>query len=272
MKLVTRVRDITIARVIYATLTQKIMKRKFMSKLLGIALAIAPIVSCNPFSFMPKDNEYTGAVFFAYGDKEHSTPQSLPANIMNDLENEVTQTNYYPGINLSLEDWLDREAGKYGKEIDVPLTFYHEQVKVPDEFFYEKGTILKELPTINLRRFSDYLTEIYPEVKSSDFIAVIYNAPYNAGYAQPSGFLVYSSHFPGDNKANFIGNTFAHEFLHLIGATDKDYSNLVNEFDIMKNGSYQAGLDYPFGTDYTGALLKEVEIQEETAREIGWLN
>lgn len=83
------------------------------------------------FFAMKRDNLYDGIVFFIYDRETGKADESE----MEKRIRELTVSDSYDSLdNFSIEDWFDREAKKYGKEVDIPLTFYKEQIEIPEEF------------------------------------------------------------------------------------------------------------------------------------------
>lgn len=193
---------------------------------------------------MDRDGHYPGVIVHAYQNEPESYANKQAGFEM--LQNGSAN-------NLSIQAWNKREANKYGKQISIPLTLFHEDVKIPS------GCIKDEEHQLDLEKFSEHLRDTYPELKNYDFIAIYFEAPAREGssygYARKDLAV-----FCLKEEMKFVAVAFAHEKLHLLGAEDKynehDPSNKYDPRDIMKTNGY--------------ALDNEVIVSEPTAEEIGW--
>lgn len=189
-----------------------------------------------------KDGNYPGAVVFAY--------ENEPENYQDkNLSFEILKEGCLNS--LSVQEWFSREATKYGKQINLPLTLFPEDVKIPSSCINPNDAY-----QLDLDKFSEHLRENYPELKNYDFIAIYYKASSpdigKNGYARKDLAV-----FCLKSNEKFTIFKFPHEFLHLVDAKDKYNSeNDCDPRDIMK-------------TTHT-TLDDEVLISEQTAREIGW--
>lgn len=224
--------------------------------LLGIAFSLSLSASgCWLFPEKPHllwDDYYPGVAVFAY--KENKITDDEMNNKFNELSttSEIFISENFSVHNESLEEWFDKQAGKYNESINIPLTLYKEQIKVPIEFINEADNF-----PVDIRGFSNYLRKNYG-LNNYDFISIIINESNGAyaGYADRYSFSFLVNVLPAWKAIN---GTFAHEFSHLLGATDKyssDYEGKVDNKDLMRNA--QTNLD-----DY-------IIITDPTAVEIGW--
>lgn len=243
---------------------KKTLKNILLSATLGISLAFN---SCFlPFNYektMIRDGDYSGIVVFAYKGNKFSE------ELINENFSELIKSEYiiYNGIsykNESVNLWYKEQAKKYNKEIDIKLTLFPEQIEIPKMSIQEDKTF-----PIRLDNLSKYLRNTY-DINKYDFISIFYlneEDTFNA-YAIPdySSFII---RIPTEAKkygeetfkvVSLKNKTFAHEFSHLIGASDKYVpgNDDVNDWDIMRE----------FGGFFN--LDEDVLITEPTAKEIGW--
>ncbi|MEK6827438.1 MAG: hypothetical protein AABX99_03070 [Nanoarchaeota archaeon] len=146
------------------------------------------------------------------------------------------------------------------------LDLFPTQIRIPDSFVQEGKY------HINLSAFSEYLRKNYGLIKNYSFVSIIDNnessQDQSQGYASPR-----SKSFIIINKSPTNNQIFEHEFLHLLGARDKDSSgyNYRGSNDIMKNIYFIDG--HIEQEALQGYYLREKDfISEETAKEIGWMN
>jgi hypothetical protein len=231
------------------------------------------------------DGNYPGIVIFAY-DEEPMIKEEMK-RIFDELKEGSTPANEYEigiwgvGItNHSVEGWYKLEATKYNKKIDIPLSIYSEQIKIPNEFINQEDNSVK------LTDFSKYLRENY-KLDSYDFISIILNNKLTSSNEEQSSYADKSSSsfiinnvlfndFYGikGNQYFVINKTFAHEFAHLLGAKDKynehDPKNIYDEKDIMKN-SYSSKFQLGNDSLICSLLDEDIIISKPTAQEIGWV-
>jgi len=226
---------------------------KTLTRILGIgALALASL-SCSSKMFsdddtkdytMARDGNYPGVVVHAYQNAPESYENKQASFEM--LQNGSANT-------LSIQAWNTREAKKYNKQISIPLTLFPEDVKIPSSY------IKDEKHQLDLEKFSEHLRDAYPELNKYDFIAIYFEVSPREGSAYGYARKNLGT-FCLNEKLKFASAAFAHEKLHLIGATDKygefDPENIQDLRDIMKTTH--------------SVLDDEVIVSDPTAIEIGW--
>lgn len=228
------------------------MKNNF-KKLFGIGALVLSLLSCN--LYLKKDGKYAGIVVPIYEDAKAST------SFVNQKFYALTNTSSikYWGedhTDYSIQDWYEQEAARYGQTIEIPLSLYPEQIQIPSEFVTENTR-----RPVQLDELSKYLRNAYPEIGNYDFITFLFNDPSQTfkGYSS----IVSDSMVVNNTVRPYINQIVAHEFAHLIGATDKyskTYSGTVPDYDITRlKGDY----DHMF-------LDSDIQITESTANEIGW--
>lgn len=229
------------------------LKNILLSSVFSIGLLVNSCVL--PTNYLPSKENYSGIVVFAYAneeisrDKKESQFYELTNNLIKDGK-----------LQESVNNWYKNQAKKYGKSIDIKLTEYSKEIKIPDEFITDS-----EFP-IDIIGLTKYIKTNFKEVNNYDFFSIIYQMDFNGSriidYSFPQGNSFVLRYYNPTTYLNplFSKNpSFAHEFSHLLGASDK-YNNYpeVEELDIMKQGGVQEVLD------------EKVLITEPTAREIGW--
>lgn len=235
-------------------LTQKLerknsSKKKFLKNLFLSAALVASLGNCTIHLTetedyeMKKDGHYPGVVVFAYENQPESYEEK-----MSGFKTLTENTSY----SMSVQKWLSKEAAKYGKQISIPLTLFNEDVKIPSKYLSHDSNY-----QLDLKKFSEYLRDNYSELENFDFIAIYYDAQSpekgHSGYAEKGlASLCLKSEYKRLNPG------FVHEWLHLLGAKDKEISYFSNMENIMKSVLSKWYLDDSFA------------IYPETAEEIGW--
>jgi hypothetical protein len=244
-----------------------------MKSLKNILLALGLSLAFNSCNLNKVNDEYNGVVIFCYNE-DKITDEEVQSRF-DELNNYTTETTYkgydYYGLTYEpIETWFDREAKKYGEQIDISLTLYQKQVKVPKKFI-DYST---EYP-VCIREFSAYMRNENKDLKDYYFISFLYSDdkaweetthPINVGYAnlRSRSFFVRNSYTLGSEFYDGLARNnhiFAHEFAHLLGAHDKygnnDTDDMYNDMDIMKY--------------YGNKFDEDIIISEPTAEELGWL-
>ena len=251
------------------------MKKTLKNILLSATLGVGLLFNSCSLKYKLGSN-YSGVVVFAYNN-ERFTQEDIEKNKL-----ELTTTTYKEGLPIySQEDWWDIQADKYDKDIYISLEFYPEEVKIPEEMKIPQEIVVKKFYRLKLDILADYLRKEYPKLEEYDFLSIVYedmntNEIKTQGAALPYKKIFYVDGVRFSNERGgfrYMGNVFAHEFAHLIGASDKynpdDSTNKTDKLDLMRDGSYNT--DNPIG-QRRGALTEQVKITEPTAEEIGWLN
>jgi hypothetical protein len=236
------------------------LKNILLAGTLAVGLAFN---SCQlPFNYLERDGNYSGIVVFTYNEtpiKDYEVLERFNEFENYNFENKKT---YEP-----VQKWFDREASKYNQKINICLNLFQEQIKVPKEY------IKYNRYPLDLEGLSKYLRKTYKDIKNYDFLTVEYSDDYGwekeghnmyAAYANPysrSIFLrnAFNEGYKYHKKLNKDNHYFAHEFLHLIGASDKyghEFDGIFDDYDIMRNCS--------------DLFDETIKITESTAKEIGW--
>jgi hypothetical protein len=230
----------------------------------------SPILHYENKSELENDGNYPGIVIFCYNENK-ITDAEVKSRFeeFNNYTNEIIDNSpEFRGLVYEpIKVWFDREAKKYGKNIDIPLTLHKKQIKVPKRFI----DYSKEYP-LDINDFSEYIKLENNELKKYDFITFMYsddNAWEKTSHRMSSAYVdKYSksiflrvSYTLGSRFYDGLGRDnshLAHEFLHLLGAEDKYNAKdgIYNDNDIMRNNS--------------GKFDKDIIISEQTAREISW--
>ncbi len=240
-------------------------------------------ISCKDIrrtNYMERDGHYPGIVIFAYETEENKLQNSEMLERFEELTIGAKRLGYEElnNYNLSIEDWYKKEAQKYNQSIDIPLSLYSQQIKVPQEY------ITDDKNSIDLERFVKYLSKNYPETNDYDFVSILYRDSNSErdkfrGIARQdlSAFFVRNP-YPIDlfyikSISKIMNKAYAHEFAHLLGAIDKygdfDKDDIYDYNDIMKSTNTKT-IFYQ-GQFLSGNLLeKEIIVSEPTAEEIGW--
>jgi hypothetical protein len=225
----------------------KTLKNILLSSVLSLSLACTL-----PYNYLPNKENYSGVVVFAY------TTEQIPKEKRENQFYELTNDLIKGELQESVESWYKNQAKKYGKSIDINLTEYKEEIQIPKQFLIEG-----EYP-LDGYSLTSYLKSNYKELRGYDFISIFYQIPEWEGVKSPTfantnahSFVILYSH-TSDEISGQNNSIFAHEFAHLIGATDKWKEEGISEFEIM---------NYPGGVDL---FNEKVFIGEKTSREIGW--
>jgi hypothetical protein len=240
--------------------------------LLGTAIVSIGLTSCltNPFRWPQIDGEYRGIVVFATNHVD-SKDDIIMQTIMDQLQNDQT-TNDGKIKSYSIQNWFEIQAEKYNKSIKIDLEEYPKELRIPQKFIDNPGTINDGRPQqFDVNGYLEYLRNNYPELKKYDFIAIesppIHINVKNRGVNSRTekGFYVTIV------RQNYIitnqNSTFAHEFCHILGGENK-YETLENKtWKPNPNFSYKNDIMY---SDPAGGLSNNNIICPQTAKEMGW--
>jgi len=252
----------------------KNIKRAFLGLVASSFLTGCPYPEMKPSYKLERDGHYPGIVVFTYEENPLSdvlviqkfnelknghivleypseeppiSPMGIsPVNREIDIDKEPVTYDIY-----SVGNWYKKEANKYNQDIEIPLTLFKEQIKVPTKFIkYED-----DMQSIDLLKFSNYLRDTYKGMSNYDFISVIHHGErdvFSGGYAYKNDASFLVENLTGYSLLNKV---YAHEFAHLLGA--KDYEEGISEENSIMNS-------------YGRKLLEEIVITDKTASEIGW--
>jgi hypothetical protein len=224
-------------------------KKKFFKNFILSTALVASLGNCtihlkeNEDYTMKKDGNYPGVVVFAYENQPESYEEKMSG--FKTLTENTSNS-------MSIQKWLSKESVKYGKQISIPLTLFPENVKIPSKYLSHEN-----IYQLDLEKFSEHLRDSYPELNNYDFIAIYYDASSSekgySGYAEKD-----LATFCLKSKYKRLNPGFAHEWLHLLGAEDKEINYSSDKENIMKSEISKWYLDDNFS------------IYPETAEEIGW--
>lgn len=267
-----------------------LLKTLAIAMILGISTYFA---SCSDFSKSVKDDnsqeyvcpqedancqesqvDYTGAIVFTYSSKEF--PQETIEELCNTNSDSMNSYFYVPV-------WQKTQADNYNAKFNLNLTCYPEQIKIPAKFMNPKGSPYPVDPAV----LSDYLRRNYSVLKDYDFIAINHFLKLDGEYdyffyTGPSSFFLATLEDGNLFITPPTQSNFAHEFNHLMGATDK-YNTTRERACIIdpETGKEYDGHDimcHRIHTDpnnprsnYMTPLLEKLIISEPTAEEIDWL-
>ncbi len=236
--------------------------------------ALPPVGYC---AHLPPNE--TGAIVFTYSsDSPKEFPQDTIERLCDPNPGSAESFFYVPV-------WERAQAGIYGVEFEMDLTCFPEPIQIPAELFNVAGSMFP----ISSRILADYLREHYPVLNDYAFIAVNHFFPSNPDYDTEN---YAGGGTEGGTRSFFLSTieydtgihpptrrTFAHEFAHLQGATDKygttaERACLIDpetgeEFDGHDIMCHRAPRDLDSGYDMPP--LEELIVSEPTAREICWL-
>ncbi len=257
-----------------------LLKTLAAAALIGISSGLAGCLTVDDSkksTLMEKDGDYSGAVVFTYTN-ERFLAEEIEA--LCDTGNSTEASYFY------VPQWHKEQADIYNAKFKMDLTCFKNQIKIPKEFIAPAGTF----HPANLEEISGYLRETYLKLNDYDFLAINHVFPveyYREGessvyYALPNSraFILGTIKLEDGIGISYVlprRSSFAHEFDHLLEATDKkedgkgckknpETEELYEPDDIMcarqkdENGNW---LDI--------YRLEELRITPPTAYEIGWI-
>ena len=179
--------------------------------------------------------------------------------------------------------WLKREADKYQHEIP-----FHSISCLEEQILLTGNLLVEDMPGFCLNRpeVINFLEGAIPIVKDQKFVTVVhyldeYEGPfYTHSFDSRYDFYFFKKWLPlyPPLGIDWQGESFIHELMHKLGASDKYYDGPDHACRIdPATGQEYNGYDImchrvsdPTG-GYRTPTLSELIITEPTAREIGWL-
>lgn len=254
------------------TAGNSVPKKVRLFKTLTAAMVLSVSAYLASCSDLPQET-YTGAIIFTYSSKEF--PKVIIEKLC-DTNSDSTDSYFYVPV------WQKAQADNLGVELSMNLTCYPEPIQIPAELFNAAGSSYP----ISMPVLSAYLKENYHSLREHTFIVMNHfltvDERYdNNFYVGPGSFFLATI----EDGNGFITlptrRTFAHEFNHLLGATDKygttreraciidpETGKEYDGYDIMCH-RIPTNPDNP-NSSYAMPPLEELIISEPTAKEIGW--
>lgn len=192
----------------------------------------------------------------------------------------------------SVNPWYKKEAAKYGVDMNISVDCLKEQIKLPARYlttdsdpknFWCEGVYTRS-PIKDASGVVDYVKNSNSSLTDRDFINIVHYvglAESSCNFAVSKSFFIFIKKWKSFDKylyyPDFSGNTFsitfAHEFGHILGASDK-YSTQsgVDCLTNPKTGTPYDGYDIMCHRVNGGStpLLKDLIVSDPTAEEMGW--